>query len=630
MYYQKALIAVVNDFNNQDIYKNPALDSVLFDIRLLDNLKRKAQALELLAMQQVNHEIKLKSMKKSLETIDLALQLISRIRNNYMPEESRIYLADNEKETYLFATRIANNLYSLTGETFYLQNMYNTARQAKSAVLRNEITDNELFYSVGIPDTLRQMHNSLLADIAAYNNLIRGELQKSDPDYKKTDIWKDALFEMNRRIERMDEEINKLFPQYRDLLQKTEPISLDKIQSNLKKDETLIEYFLSNQYTKDGRRLYIFTITKDSLNFYGSDLDSLFLKNVKTIREGTVHDQAWGNLLYSYRNYTDALFNMYNKLIKPVENQLAGHKLIIVPDEEIAYLPFDAFLKSIPDSNQINYEGLPYLIYSYAFSYGYSSSLVFNKDKNLTKRKKVFAFSPEYRTNLGISANKPVYLGGTGKEINAIYKWFHGKAFIGDQASETNFKSLLQQSAIFHLAMHSLSDSVNSKYSCMIFETVTDTVEDGKLYNYEISLSRIKSPMVVLSACNTGTGTLYHGEGLMSLARGFILAGASSVIKTFWDVNDDASAKIITDFYYFLSRGKEKDEALRRAKLKFLKSSPPTYANPYYWAAYEVMGEKEPIARKYTTSKVIVFGVLFLLSTGSLINYFRRRRSFLA
>ncbi len=80
---------------------------------------------------------------------------------------------------------------------------------------------------------------------------------------------------------------------------------------------------------------------------------------------------------------------------------------------------------------------------------------------------------------------------------------------------------------------------------------VDDTVDDGKLYNYEISLSRLRSPMVVLSACNSGTGTLYHGEGLMSLARGFILAGASSVIRTAWEVNDEVSADIISRFYQF-------------------------------------------------------------------------------
>ncbi len=115
-YYQKSLIAVVNDFDNPDIYSNPSVDSSLFDIRLLDNLKSKARALELLANEQNDKALILKTINKSLETIELALQLIDNIRNNYLTEDSHIYLSENEKETYLFAVHIASTLYSLTGD----------------------------------------------------------------------------------------------------------------------------------------------------------------------------------------------------------------------------------------------------------------------------------------------------------------------------------------------------------------------------------------------------------------------------------------------------------------------------------------------------------------------------------
>jgi hypothetical protein len=162
----------------------------------------------------------------------------------------------------------------------------------------------------------------------------------------------------------------------------------------------------------------------------------------------------------------------------------------------------------------------------------------------------------------------------------------------------------------------------------MMFDRVPDSINDGKLYNYEISISRIKSPMVVLSACNSGTGTLYHGEGLMSLARGFILAGASSVIKTSWEVNDEASAAIITRFYFHLSKGKPKDEAMRLAKLEYLKTSPPIYSNPYYWAAYEVMGDNSPIALNNKKMVLIITGLILILLVGILVIYSRRRSIF--
>src|ERR1035437_9803036 len=120
----------------------------------------------------------------------------------------------------------------------------------------------------------------------------------------------------------------------------------------------------------------------------------------------------------------------------------------------------------------------------------------------------------------------------------------------------------LKKPVILHLAMHSMSDSINSKYSYLLFDTHNVPEKEGKLYDYEISLTRIISPMVVLSACNSGTGTLYFGEGLMSLARSFTLAGASSVIKTTWEMNDEVSASIMTKFYFHLSKGDRKSTRL--------------------------------------------------------------------
>jgi CHAT domain-containing protein len=168
---------------------------------------------------------------------------------------------------------------------------------------------------------------------------------------------------------------------------------------------------------------------------------------------------------------------------------------------------------------------------------------------------------------------------------------------------------------------------MNSKYSYLLFDSRPDTGGDGKLYNYEISLARINSPMVVLSACNSGTGTLYHGEGLMSLARGFILAGASSVIKTAWEVNDETSADIISRFYKHLSEGKPKDEAMRLAKLGYLEDAPPVWSGPHFWAAYEVMGNSSPVALN-DKIVVLIICICVMISAGILVIYFRRRRIF--
>jgi hypothetical protein len=246
--------------------------------------------------------------------------------------------------------------------------MYSIAQRAKAAVLRNEIIESELLYSTAIPDSLREEQNRLSGNIAAYNNLILEESRKITPDSNRIFLWKDALFRMNRDKEKVTDEINKEVPQYHDLLQKTEPVPLSEIQRHLHRDETIIDYLLSNQYKNGKRDLYIFLITRDNLEFRETGLDSLFLKNTEIIRKA---DNKY--LKSEFRAYTNALSYMYEKLIKPVEGSFAGDRLMIIPDEEIAWLPFDAFLANSPGAEQTDYEGLQYLINNYTISYSYSS-----------------------------------------------------------------------------------------------------------------------------------------------------------------------------------------------------------------------------------------------------------------
>ncbi|MGD0342724.1 MAG: tetratricopeptide repeat protein, partial [Bacteroidales bacterium] len=463
-YYQRSLISIVTDFNDSDILTNPSIDSSLFDIRLLDNLKSKALALELLSGEQENKEMKLRTLNMSLGAIDLALRLIDRIRNKYLTEESRIYLAGNEKDTWLSAIHIANSLYALTGDNSFIQKMYSFVRRAKAAVLRDEISENDLLLSSSVPDSLIKKQNALAENIGAYNKLVFEESKLANPDSSKISLWKDALFEMNRMKEKVSDEIDRQFPQYRDLLLKTEPLPLSNIQKKLKRDETIFDYMLSNQYSGGKRELYIFVLTCNSLKFQETNVDSIFLRNAEIIRKGDDPAAPATDSKTVFINYTGALNYMYETLFKPVRDLAVGKRIIIIPDEEIAWLPFDAFLKKLPQPDQKDYEGLQYLVYDYTFTYAFSSSLIFSNDIRPERGEEVLAFLPNYGdgnyagTNIG-------KLKGAEAEVGSIYKWFRGRRFTGGQATETNFRKSLQGTAIFHLAMHSISDTVNSKYS---------------------------------------------------------------------------------------------------------------------------------------------------------------------
>ncbi len=91
------------------------------------------------------------------------------------------------------------------------------------------------------------------------------------------------------------------------------------------------------------------------------------------------------------------------------------------------------------------------------------------------------------------------------------------------------------------------------------------------LNTYEVYDIPLKAKMVVLSSCNTGTGILYSGEGILSLARGFIYSGGQSVIMSMWEIEDRSGTEIVKSFYKYLKRGATKSNALRKARMEYLK-----------------------------------------------------------
>jgi CHAT domain-containing protein len=105
----------------------------------------------------------------------------------------------------------------------------------------------------------------------------------------------------------------------------------------------------------------------------------------------------------------------------------------------------------------------------------------------------------------------------------------------------------------------------------------------------------LRARLAVLSACETGKGMLQKGEGVMSMARGFGIAGAPSTVMSLWEVDDQISAEIMGAFYQGLAEGKPIDASLRDAKLAHLAKSDTYTASPFYWATYIPVGANAPI-----------------------------------
>jgi CHAT domain-containing protein len=197
-----------------------------------------------------------------------------------------------------------------------------------------------------------------------------------------------------------------------------------------------------------------------------------------------------------------------------------------------------------------------------------------------------------------------------------------------DASRDNLLKTDLTQYSILHFATHGFLDPERPENSGLVLSTMT---RDGKTQNGFISLRdvyQLRAPVavVVLSACQTGLGKDVRGEGLIGLTRGFMYAGASSVVASLWNVDDEATAELMKRFYKnMLEDGMTPATALREAQNSFRHD--PIWSAPYYWAGFTLQGDNRQVVapnRSYR-NYVIASASALLVLLGIVVWYFRRR-----
>ncbi len=131
----------------------------------------------------------------------------------------------------------------------------------------------------------------------------------------------------------------------------------------------------------------------------------------------------------------------------------------------------------------------------------------------------------------------------------------------------------------------------NPNLSGLAFSQPVDSTaaEDGILYSAETYALDLNADLVVLSSCESGIGKIADGEGVMSLTRGFLYAGAKNVLVSLWKIFDEHTSKLMIEFYRHISNGDNYSDALRKAKLKMI--SNPETARPASWASFVLIGQ---------------------------------------
>jgi CHAT domain-containing protein len=328
------------------------------------------------------------------------------------------------------------------------------------------------------------------------------------------------------------------------------------IRSAIPSNETLVEYYY------EGKDLFIFVLSRSVLTAFRSSSENLELE-IRELRTSLQRPDSEG--------YLESGRRLYAKLIKPIEGSLKDHNLIIVPHGALHYLPFNVLC-----------DEKGYLIERHSIRLLPSSSIIkYLRPSKTPKQSAILVFgnpdlgNPDY--DLKFAQNEAIEVAKSAAKSRLLLR---------RQATETAFRKYGKDFNYIHFATHGKFDPDDSLKSAILLSG--DSENNGILTTDKLYSMRIDADLVTLSACETGLGKISNGDDVVGLTRGFLYAGSTAVVATLWKVDDQATSDLMSRFYDNLSRY-DKREALIQAQLQ-IKSR---YAHPFYWAAFQIIGNEK-------------------------------------
>jgi len=362
----------------------------------------------------------------------------------------------------------------------------------------------------------------------------------------------------------------------------------EDLVSTIPKGSKLLRYYIEQG------QIFLIEEDHDSLSLHLlPDIDSLSSSIRKMIRLlGIPHSIITDIRLIGERLYDD--------LIGPVD--LTGvDQLIIIRDQILHALPFEV----------LQYNG-NYIVQDIDISYA-SSTLLYHLQNSIAipKNPKAAVFYKTYGVDSDVytdtrTGNKQLL--GTQLEAIEISRITDAQLYDDDRSNKQEFQSTINDHDIIHISTHAVVDNDNPELSHIVFD-IDDPYQN--LYIEEIKGLHIPAEMVVLSACETGVGSITNGEGVRDMSRAFTIAGSKSALVSLWQVPDEQSATLMTSFYKELKNGMSRSRALSKAKRTIINQQNYS-AHPYYWAAWTLVGADGPVWASGSLSRSLAISIFII------------------
>lgn len=386
--------------------------------------------------------------------------------------------------------------------------------------------------------------------------------------HKQNNIYADSFFYYTEKI--------KGYSIISDISNKTNFNVLNSIkicQDSLKPNEAFVSYF--NDYAE---KYFALLIQKN--NYYIIDLDRSFLGFISTM-------EKFHNNKSDFNSFKSYAYSLYVYLFKPIQlklNKNISH-ITISPSIFSGNVNFESLIE---DTTLIGFKNQDYLFKKYTFNYQVSLSLSAYLAKQQSNKNRALVFTPKYKNT---DKNELPFLLEQANSLS-IYNY---NMYNGGRSNPTMFMLNSQYAKYIHVAGHSsvVKDDYGSNYS-MLFNNNHEGIV--KLSVSDLIKIKLDADLVVLALCETGIGNDLSNEANLNMAYYFTRVGAKSCVYGINKLEDKSTASILADFYYYLNQGIAKDDALHRAKLKYLEVERfDEEYSPIFWSSLAIQGNIKPI-----------------------------------
>ena len=538
----------------------------------------------------------------------------------------------------------------LSGKSLeYAGEAFKVNEQSRARSLLDMLSETNAAITEGVPAELlkRKQENfdrqQDIADILTGVNISTEEMKKKPAELDA------ELEKLQAEYEEIENQIRTASPRYATLTA-NKPLTLAEVQQNVLDDQTvLVEYALQQEES------YLFAVSKSAVTLFklpsranveklATDLRAQLIP-AKLQRRIVGIDVAEANRGLGIASsapedaapFIAASNALYKAVLEPAAAIIGEKRLMVVADGALNYVPFEVLLKT---ADAGDFSSLGYLVKTNEVIYAPSASVVAAIKQQRTKatgRSMLIIADPVFNSNdarakkgpapapndaelrgLGIQASLTDVAGATtpvapgaameglplarlngtrleADQISKLAKASGGQAdvWLDLDANEDNVVTRdVSKYRIIHVATHGLLNAERPQFTGVVLSLVGNKTHDGFVRTDEVFNLRLGSPLVMLSACETGLGKEKRGEGVMGLTRAFMYAGAPTVGVSLWSVADKSTADLMTDFYKRLLTAGDtttSSSALRGAQLAMIADK--KYSAPFFWAPFVLVGD---------------------------------------